>query len=564
MASHRSYPRACAQRALFLLFVLLCGVAPAARAAISDADLARSVDELFSRTYPASGPGAAVLIKKDDQVVLRKGYGMANVELGVPIEPGMVFDLASVSKQFTAAAILMLQERGKLSVDDDITKYLPDYPTHGQKITIHHLLTHTSGIPEVTILPERRPREDMTVPQIIDLFKDKPLNFSPGENISYSNSGYILLGAIIEKASGKSYEDFIEQEIFNPLGMRQSRYEHQNEIVPGRVAGYEKGEDGAARIAEYISRTQVYAAGGLMSTVDDMALWADALTSEKLLPRASLERMTTPTKLASGQPTPVAYGLGAPDEDGIRILEHGGGIPGFNTHILVIPDRRLQVIVLSNFSGQEPGAGGLAYHAAMKALGKAVEKRDAMELDLATLDEYVGVYQFDETVTRMILRAENRLIVRRRGGLQNEILAASRDDFFLPGLNNRIHFRRDAQGKITAMEFRRGFWPAEVGVKTAEPLPAERQAVQVDPSVYDGYAGVYELGQDVLTVTREGDHLMAEITGEPKTELFPESDSRFFLKVADVQLEFQRGPDGKATGILMVQGNQTIPGRKVR
>lgn len=564
MASHRSHLRACAQRALFLLFALLCGVVPAARAAVSNDDLARSVDELFSRTYPASGPGAVVLIKKDGQVLLRKGYGMANVELGVPIEPGMVFDLASVTKQFTAAAILMLQERGKLSVEDDITKYLPDYPTHGRKITIHHLLTHTSGIPEFTILPERKPYEGMTVQQVIDLFKDKPLDFNPGENISYSNSGYILLGAIIEKASGKSYEDFIEQEIFAPLGMRQSRYDHQDEIVPDRVSGYDMGEDGSARVAAYVSRTQVYAAGSLMSTVDDMALWAEALTSEKLLRRASLERMTTPVKLASGQPTPVAYGLGAPDDDGIRILEHGGGIPGFNTHILIIPDRRLQVIVLSNFSGQDPGAGGLAHHAAMKALGRAVEKRDAMELDPAALDEYVGVYQFDETVTRMILREGNRLIVRRRGGRQSEILAASRDDFFLPDLNSRIHFRRDAQGKITGMDFRRGFWPAEVGVKTDEPLSVERQAVQVDPHLFDDYAGTYEVGPEVLTVTREGDHLMAQITGEPKTEMFPESESRFFLKVADVQFEFERGPDGKATGLRMIQGDQTIPGKKIR
>jgi CubicO group peptidase (beta-lactamase class C family) len=562
MASHRSHPRACAQRALFSLFVLVFLIVPAARAAVSDADLARSVDELFSRTYPASGPGAAVLIKKDGQVLLRKGYGMANVELGVPIEPDMVFELASVTKQLTAAAILMLQESGKLSVEDDITRYLPDYPTHGQKITIHHLLTHTSGIPNFTALPEWWPRrrEDLTVQQIIDLVKDKPLNFNPGEKLSYSNSGYILLGAIIEKASEKSYEDFIEQEIFAPLGMKRSRYNHQNEMVPGRVAGYELGEDGY-QVAEFISRTQGYAAGGLMSTVDDMALWAEALTSEKLLRRSSLERMTTPAKLSSGEPTPAGYGLGIMDEDGIRILEHDGGIPGFNTNILIIPDRRLQVIVLSNFSGQEPGAGGLAYRVAMKVLGK---EGVAVNLDPTTLAEYVGVYRFDEKLTRVVRREGNKLLVHRLGGQQYEIQAASQDAFFHRDSDSRLRFLRDTQGKITGMEFRRRFGPGEVGVRSDEPLPAERQAVQVDPSVYDGYTGVYELGPDVLTVTREGDHLMAKITGEPKTEIFPESDSRFFLKVADVQLEFQRGPDGKATGILMVQGDQTIPGRKIR
>ncbi|MFP5287803.1 MAG: serine hydrolase domain-containing protein, partial [Thermoanaerobaculia bacterium] len=318
--------RSRARRVLFSLFTIAFLVAPAARAAVSNADLARFADELFSRAYPAGEPGAAVLIAKDGQIVLRKGYGMANVELGVPIQPDMVFNLASITKQFTAAAILMLQERGKLSVEDEVTKYLPDYPTHGQKVTLHHLLTHTSGIPNFTGLPEWWPRvrEDMTVQQVIDLFKDKPLDFSPGEKLSYSNSGYILLGAVLEKVSGKSYEDFIEQEIFAPLGMKRSRYGHETELVPGRVAGYDQEED-ACKVAEYMSLTQGYAAGALLSTVDDLALWAEVLSSEKLLKTASLERMTTPAKLTSGQSTGYAYGLGIADEDGTRILEHGGG-----------------------------------------------------------------------------------------------------------------------------------------------------------------------------------------------------------------------------------------------
>ena len=162
------------------------------------------------------------------------------------MRPDMVFEIASVTKQFTAAAILLLQERGKLSVDDDITKYLPDYPTHGRKITIDHLLNHMSGIPEVTGLPEWWPRrrEDLTLSQLIDLFKDKPLDFNPGEKQAYSNSGYILLGAILEKASGKSYEDFVEQEIFAPLGMKRSRYGHRDEVVPDGASGYDVGADG--------------------------------------------------------------------------------------------------------------------------------------------------------------------------------------------------------------------------------------------------------------------------------------------------------------------------------
>jgi CubicO group peptidase (beta-lactamase class C family) len=460
------------RRAFVSLCILVLLAAPAARA-VSNDDLARYADQLFSRAYPAGGPGAAVLIVKDGQVVLRKGYGLANVELGVPMRPDMVFEIASLTKQFTAAAILLLQERGKLSVSDDITKYLPDYPTHGRTITIENLLSHTSGIPNVTSLPEWWPqhREDLTLPQLIALFKDKPLAFNPGERLAYSNSGYILLGAIIEKASGKSYEDFVEQEIFAPLGMKRSRYGHQNELVPDRATGYDQAEDGGYKAAEYISFTQAYAAGALLSTVDDLALWSEALTSEKLLRKVSLERMSTPAKLASGQPTIYAYGQGILEEDGMRIFEHGGGVPGFNSELVRMPAQHLVVIILANILREgPPPPPGLAYRVTLQALGKPVEERKAVALDPATLDDYVGAYRFDETTSRTITREGNRLFSQRTGGDRHEILPASRDEFFFrpEESEGRIRFQRDVRGKVSGMGFRALFGPDQTGVRTEE------------------------------------------------------------------------------------------------
>jgi CubicO group peptidase (beta-lactamase class C family) len=566
MTSLSSSARALARRVVLWTFAFALLAAPAARAAVSNEELARYADQLFSQAYPADEPGAAVLVMKDGQVLLRKGYGMANLELGVPIRPEMVFELGSITKQFTAAAILKLQERGQLSVSDDVTNYLPDYPTHGQKITIDHLLTHVSGIPSYTGLPEWLPRvrEDMTVQQVIDLFKDKPLEFNPGEQWAYNNSAYILLGAVIEKVSGKSYEDFIEQEIFAPLGMKSSRYGHQDEIVPGRVTGYEKGDSGY-EIAEYLSMTQPYAAGSLMSTVDDLALWAEALAGGKVIQKASVERMTTPAKLNSGRSTKYAYGLGVTDEGGARIVEHGGGIFGFVTDLLHIPDQRLVIIALSNNTGTETSPGALAYRIARKALGAPWEDRKAVRLDPATLDDYVGVYRFDEKTTRAVSREGDKLFAQRSGGEKQEILAASRDDFYYLDSDNRLRFQRDAQGKITGLDQLVRFGPDAAGVKTDEPLPSERQAAQVDPNVYDAYVGVYQLAPNFsLTLTREGDQLMGQATGQPKLELFPESETRFFLKVVDAQIEIQRGPDGKATGLTLFQGGQEIPGKKVK
>jgi D-alanyl-D-alanine carboxypeptidase len=198
-----------------------------------------AIDALLQAAYQPDEPGAAVIAVKDGRPVFRKGYGLANVELGVPIAPDMVFRLASITKQFTAVAILMLMEQGQLALQDSITRFMPDYPMHDHRITIEHLLTHTSGIRSYTDMPEWPPlwRKDFSVQELIDFFKEQPMQFAPGQRWAYNNSGYHLLGAIIEQLSGLSYEQFIQQHIFEPLGMRQSYYDSPTRIISKRASG---------------------------------------------------------------------------------------------------------------------------------------------------------------------------------------------------------------------------------------------------------------------------------------------------------------------------------------
>jgi len=296
---------------------------------VSDKDLSAQIDKLLSDVYKPGQPGGAVLVKKQGKVILQKGYGLANLELNVPIEPDMIFRIGSITKQFTGVAILMLAEEGKLSLQDEITRFLPDYPTQGKKITIEHLLTHTSGIKSYTELPEWLPlqRKDMTVGEIIDLFKNQPMEFAPGEWWKYCNSGYILLGAVIEKASGKMYADFLQDRIFGPLGLKNSLYDSTSRIIPRRVPGYAKGNAGYEN-APYLSMSQPYAAGSLASSVDDLAAWTESLLAGKLLKRETLERAFTPYKLKDGLDTKYGYGWCASDYEGHRLIEHSGGIHG--------------------------------------------------------------------------------------------------------------------------------------------------------------------------------------------------------------------------------------------
>ena len=248
--------------------------------------------QMLDEAYPADGPGAAVIVVKGDEVVFRGAAGMANVELGVSLSPDNVFRLASITKQFTAAAILLLEEQDKLSVTDNINKYLPNYPTQGHTIKIENLLSHTSGIFNYTNIPGymggEKIRKDVTTEELIEVFANLPMDFAPGEQYRYSNSAYVLLGAIIEKVSGQSYADFIQTAIFDKLGMKHSYYGGP-QIILNRANGYQ-GEAGDYSNAGFLSMSQPHAAGSLLSTVDDMTIWSKALFGGELLSKKSLKK----------------------------------------------------------------------------------------------------------------------------------------------------------------------------------------------------------------------------------------------------------------------------------
>lgn len=215
-----------------------------------------TVNQMLMDKYPADKPGAVALVAQDGEVLFKEAYGMANLELNVPMTTNNVFEIGSVTKQFTAVSILMLMEDGKLSLSDDITLYIEDYPTHDHKITIHHLLNHTSGIQSYTSMPSfmKEARTDMTPMELINVFKDEPMTFDPGAEWSYNNSAYIILGYIIEEVSGMSYADYVQQEIFAPLGMENSYYGSHSKIIPNRALGYQPSNDGY-RNADYLSMT---------------------------------------------------------------------------------------------------------------------------------------------------------------------------------------------------------------------------------------------------------------------------------------------------------------------
>ena len=356
----------------------------------SPQDLPSKIEEYMTARVTRDKFSGTVLIARAGQVVFCKGYGMANIELEVACTPKTKFRLGSITKQFTAMAILILQERGKLNVSDKVKKYIPDAPKTWDEITIHHLLTHTSGIPNYTSFPDflKTLPDRVTLAQLIAKFKNKPLDFKPGEKFKYSNSGYIVLGQIIETASGKSYASFLKEAIFDPLQMHDSGYDNAAQILKHRASGYTRLLGIAPANAMYIDMSIPHAAGALYSTVEDLLKWDRALDSEKLVSRKSLDAMHKPFKDGYG------YGWSIDRKFGQPRYRHGGGIPGFVTMIERFPAEKLLVVALSNLETLRIDKIGDDL-AAITLEQPYVVPRDPkiVKLDPKSYDAYVGRYE---------------------------------------------------------------------------------------------------------------------------------------------------------------------------
>jgi len=386
------------------------------------------IDQIVRQEIELEGPGVAIAVVRDGQPVHVEGYGLANLEWQCPISSTTVFRLASISKQFTATAILLLERQGKLRLDDPITTYLPDYPTHGRLITITHLLTHTSGIKRYTSLDNflsEIAKKDLSPEDLLAYFKDLPLEFEPGTRFLYNNSGYHLLGLIIEKVAAMSYEQFIQQHIFQPLGMNHSYYMHNSTIIPQRASGYEKTAQGY-RQADYLNMMMVYAAGALGSTVEDMIRWDAALREERILDRAAQELMYTPVQLVDGHTEEYGFGFHVTTYKGHRLVGHGGGIPGFHTFIARFIEDQAMIVVLANLSAIP--VEKITRKVAQFLFNIPAVTRSPVTLSPAFLDKVVGTYNAEDGSPLAIERTEDGL--RLPGLIEGPLLPINETTYY--------------------------------------------------------------------------------------------------------------------------------------
>ena len=459
---------------LFLSLLLSFSLNSVAVKAQSRTPSAAEFDRFISSQFKPDEPGGVVLIAQKDKVIYKKAFGLANLELNAPMKEETVFNIASITKQFTAVSILQLAEQGKLSLQDEITKYLPDYPVNGQKITIENLLTHTAGIPgsdSAAITKLQGERRFVTLPEMLDTFKTRPLDFVPGTKMVYSNNGYILLGAIIEKVSGTSYGEYLKKNLFQPAGMTNTLRGDDYIIIKNRPASYIYSRAESKFFISHSGKVEMaHSAGAIQSTADDMFKWQQALLSNKLIKKESLEKAQTEYKLPNGKGTGYGYGWFIGNIQGSPIVEHGGNMGGFMSHAIYLPQEDVYVAVFYNFRIPTRIPEFLAGDLAALAIGKPFNIKE-ITLDENLLKTYVGVYE-EEGVERLMTVENGKLFYQRVGANKMQMKPYAKDKFFFDNASIIAEFKRDANGNIIRLDLvsKRGINPS-VLKKTDKPIP---------------------------------------------------------------------------------------------
>lgn len=543
-------------RASLLIPVLLLRALLPAQ--ITGTKMAAAFDQVLAERFTTDAPGGAVLVARGNTVLYEKAIGLANLNTKQALTIHHQVRIASVTKQFAAVAILQLAEAGKLKIGDSIQEYVA-FPVKEHSITIEHLLTHTSGIADFTrsaaYTPEAYAR-DISLPELIALFANEPLEFAPGTKWSYSNSGYILLTAIIEKASGQTWPDYAREHLFEPAGMVASSAAVTGDPLDVEAVGYAEGVHGWEP-AYPISLSWPQAAGGIRSTVRDMWAWNRSVFTGKLTSATMMAKAHRAFHLSDGSATDYGYGWFLQNVQGSPTIEHNGGIDGFNSASLYLPEEDLYVAVLVN--RQNGDAIDLAPILAAIALGKPYGGT-VLPLSPEAAQDYAGVYVNAEGVERYITASEKGLHAQRQGSTVLDLDHLGNDRFIYHGDVITITFVRE-KGRVVGARFvnRSG---EEQLTRSDKPIPV-RTEIPLHAAELQHYVGAYELAEGfTLTFRAEGDRFFAQATRQPELELFGEGPHAFFLKAIDARIEFYPEADGSVKRMKLFQGGE-MEGRRI-
>jgi CubicO group peptidase (beta-lactamase class C family) len=520
------------------------------------------VDSIYSRSKRENSPGSAIIAVMKGKVLINQAYGKANIEKDIPNSTDTRFRIGSITKQFTSAAILRLQEQGKINVNDPLSKYMSDFP-RGDEVKIHHLLTHTSGIHSYTDdidFTSEEVTEPINSSELIEEIKGFEFEFDPGEKYYYNNSAYFLLSHLIEQLSGKTYGRFLEEEFFKPLGMKNTG-PYINQTPPDNSSlGYSAMGNSYNPAIDW-DMSWAGGAGILYSTTGDLIKWNEGLFGGRVLSDESLSMMLTPGMLNDGSEIPNNYcfGIAKGNQRGIIYFGHSGGLPGFNSYLNYYPDYDLSVAVLTNclplpqYLNPAVNALAIAEYLLWEDMPSQDSFRSSEILKTDNLDDYAGRYAYPGGIIGTFTAEEGILYAQLTGQPKAKLYPEGNGTFSWKIVDARIEFVRDSSGVVTHGIHKQG------GNEFKVELVVEDEVIDVGEETLQSYVGTYEMPNGAeFIVTREGKQLFAKLGAQSAYPVYPKSQTVFFYKVVVAELEFNKDNNSNNSSVTLKQAGREI------
>jgi CubicO group peptidase (beta-lactamase class C family) len=512
------------------------------------------VDHEYSSLNGKLAAGISVLVAQDGKILYKKGFGYGDINAKELVTHETKFRIGSITKQFIGAAILKLQEDGKISVHDNLSKFIPDFPK-GDEVTIHHLLTHTSGIHSFTNKTDfiSRVTSPISETELVEEIKKDPYDFEPGERFLYNNSGYFLLGHIIRKVTGQSFGDYLTEKFFKPLGMTNTGVHSSALKLTNEAKGYKK-ENGEYKQDINWDMSWAGGAGALYSTVEDLYKWNEGIFKGNILSPGSLNAAFTPVILNNGK-TPAegkyGYGWAIGNFRGEEVLEHGGGLHGFSTRIARYPAENLTVVMLTNVIPTEVNLNPNSV--AEFFIWDKMESQSSFSLDKSNSEDvkpYTGRYDFGNGLLMTLTAEDNNLFAQLTGQGRFPIFPSAPGEYFWRVVSAKLKFVRNEKGEVTGGEFSQNGSLINI-IKLKDDV-----IVTIDPALFNFYIGKYDLGDEQVTVTTENNKLYAQTNSSPRFEIKPLSDHEFTLQELNAKVIFVREGNSKASKFILDMSGQ--------
>lgn len=549
---------------------VLCAASPGATAlaaippdaaVVQPADFSREAKALFSAAWPADGPGAAVVVTRGGEVIYAAGRGLADLDTGRPITPDTPFRLGSIVKQFTAAVVLQLVDEGKISLDDPISRFFPDWPQPGAHATVRQLLNHSSGIQDYTKIPgwmlsEPTMRPNTTA-DLVAVIRSRPSVSEPGTRWEYNNGGYVMLGAIIEKVTGQAWHEAVVERIARPLGLTSIAYAASEEAGLSAARGYSE-QDGRFQPSRGVHISVAHAAGGLVGSASDLAKWAQALHHGRVVSPVLYQEMIRPAVLADGSTETYGFGLRLREIRGRPALVHGGAGRGLDTDSAFVPAEDIYVAVLANTDDPPTDPAAMVRRLAALALGEPFPVFTRAEVDLPATEPLFGAYDAGDGHERRFFARDGKLWLGR-GDEEVEVTPAGEDRFFF-GPDGMAWFRAERQADgAHVLEVHPPETAATIRAVRTGPVPA---ALTVAPAVLRTYLGTYATEGPVLTVAMDGNGRLAiGPAGQQPGTLRPVSETEFRLDDGITRVVFHN-ENGAVDRITLYRGARELHGQR--